>query len=232
MTDLSPSAPGLQRQRERTVELLCAGFARDDLELADFEARLDSAHRARTGAELAALVQDLKPAASTSGVPATSRDAASDALERGGRAVREAIRDSRFLLAFMGGVERRGHWKPARRNVVVAAMGGAVLDFREVELPPGETEVHVFCIMGGAEIIVPEDLAVDASGIAIMGGFEHASAPRRTLAQDSPLLRIRGVCVMGGAEIMVRRPGETERDAKLRLREQRRTQRRHRLGGE
>ena len=49
-----------------------------------------------------------------------------------------AIRDSRTFLAFMGGVERRGNWKPARRNVVIAIMGGAELDFREVDLPPGE----------------------------------------------------------------------------------------------
>jgi predicted membrane protein len=63
-------------------------------------------------------------------------------------------------------------------------MGGAELDFREVDLPPGETEVFIICMMGGAEIIVPPDLAVDASGIAIMGGFEHA-APQR-LRADAP----------------------------------------------
>jgi hypothetical protein len=49
--------PPLQQQRDRTVRLLCDGFAHDHLELADFETRLDAANRARTATELAALVQ-------------------------------------------------------------------------------------------------------------------------------------------------------------------------------
>jgi hypothetical protein len=204
----------LNQHRERTVAALCEAFADDRLELAEFERRLDIAHRSATTGELAALVSDL-PAPPAPATPAR------DTVARGSRAVREAVRDSRTFLAFMGGVERRGNWSPARRNVVIAIMGGAELDFREVELPPGETEVYLFCLMGGAEIIVSPDLAVDASGIAIMGGFGHASASG-TREPNTPVLRINGFCLMGGVEISVRHPGESPKDARQRQRDEQR----------
>jgi hypothetical protein len=217
----------LTQHRERTVAALCEAFADDRLELAEFERRLDIAHRSVTAGELAALVNDLPAPQPPPPQPAR------DTLARGSRAVREAVRDSRTFLAFMGGLERRGNWSPARRNVVIAIMGGAELDFREVDLPAGETEVYLFCMMGGAEIIVPPDLSVDASGIAIMGGFGHASASGvRDL--DTPVLRINGFCLMGGVEISVRHPGESPKDARQRQREEQRRLReeRRRLRGD
>lgn len=199
----------LKEQRERAIERLCEAFAQDRLELAELETRIDLAHRAVTPADLDALLLDL-PAPAPEPAPA---------IGTGGR-VREVIRENRTLIAFMGGVERRGNWSPGRKNVVIAFMGGADLDFRDVDLPPGETEVFVFAMMGGVDIVVPPELVVDASGIAIMGGFGHSSAPRNP-SPASSVLRINGFCLMGGVDISVRRRGETPKDARLREREER-----------
>jgi hypothetical protein len=199
----------LKEQRERAIERLCEAFAQDRLELAELETRIDLAHRAATPADLDALLVGLPaPAPEPAPVPGT------------GARVREVIRENRTLIAFMGGVERRGNWSPGRKNVVIAFMGGADLDFRDVDLPPGETEVFVFAMMGGVDIVVPPELVVDASGIAIMGGFGHSSAPRNP-APGSAVLRINGFCMMGGVDISVRRRGETPKDARLREREER-----------
>jgi hypothetical protein len=203
-----------------------SSLAQDRLDIAEFEARLDRAHRATAPADLEALLQDL-PAAAAERRPA---GAVQDTLARGGERLRGALRDTRTMLAFMGGVERRGHWTPGRKNTVLAIMGGVVLDFREVTLPPGETEVFVCCLMGGAEIIVPPELAVESSGIAVVGGFAAAARPHRADA-DAPLLRINGVCLMGGVEVQVRKSGETAKDGHDRARLERREQRR-RLRGE
>jgi hypothetical protein len=223
----------MREQRERTVRTLCEHFARDHLEVEEFEARLDAAHRAKQKEELAALVKDLPALRPERKAEGLSREVAEArrTLEQGGRAVGKAVRESRTVVAIMSGVERRGHWDPARRNLVFAVMGGVVLDFRDLQLPAGETEVFIFCMMGGVEILVPPDLTVDASGIAIMGGFEHSSpVPREPSA---PVLRIQGFCMMGGVEVHVRRPGESAKDAQLRQREERRLQReRRRLSGE
>jgi hypothetical protein len=216
----APQKQTLKQQREQTIVLLCEHFAQDRLDVEDFEARLDRAHRATTPVELTTLLEDLPAPAEA----APAQTPARDALKRGSQALAEAVQDTRTLLALMGGVERKGRWTPARRNIVVALMGGAGLDFRDVVLPPGRTEVIVVCMMGGVEIIVPPTLAVDASGIAIMGGFEH-TATQVPNDPHVPVLRINGVAIMGGVEIQVRLPGESTKEARAREREEKRLQR-------
>ncbi|MGH7446473.1 MAG: hypothetical protein ACRELT_02865, partial [Longimicrobiales bacterium] len=125
------------------------------------------------------------------------------------------------FIACMCGVERTGSWVPGRKNVVIAFMGGADLDFRDVALPADVTEVFILALMGGVDIVVPPHIIVDASGIAIMGGFAHASAPRNP-APGTPVLRISGFCMMGGVDISVRHAGETPKEARLRQREEQR----------
>jgi hypothetical protein len=228
----------LKERRERTIQALCEHFAHDHLEVETFEARLDLAHRSRAAADLDALLADLpalpKPAPARSMNPTRlvgDPDHVRDMMERSGRAVREAVRDTRTLVAMLGGVERRGEWTPARKNIILAVMGGAELDFRDVHFPPGETEVFVLALMGGVEIIVPPGLNVDSNGIAIMGGFGHVSPPGRREG-DAPTLRVHGLCVMGGVDIQIRLPGETAGQARARQREEYRSSRsRRRLPG-
>jgi hypothetical protein len=211
MTDPKAPLPApsmLASQRDRTVNALVDHFAHDHITVEDFERRLDVANRALTLPELDALVSDL---------PALQQqDAVSPAAKPAMPAPARHIRESQIIGAIMGGAERRGHWQPAKRTIVAAAMGGAVLDFRDVQLPPGETEVTVICMMGGAEIIVPPGMSIDSGGIAIMGGFAHMSPIPMTFDPDAPRLRINGFVLMGGVEVHVRLPGESSKDARKR----------------
>jgi hypothetical protein len=100
-------------------------------------------------------------------------------------------------------------------------MGGAVLDFREARLPPGTTEVTVFALMGGAQIIVPPGLAVEMDGSAFMGGFEHMERAPAEADPERPVLRVSGFVLMGGVAVETRLPGEGERDARRRRRRER-----------
>lgn len=54
-----------------------------------------------------------------------------------------------------------------------------------------------------------------------MGAFEHYTSQPSTDA-DAPRLKVHGVALMGGVEVHVRLPGETEKDARERGRELRR----------
>src|SRR5690606_16143147 len=89
------------------------------------------------------------------------------------------------------------------------------------DLPGGTTELFIVAVMGGAEIIVPPGLAVDCSGIGILGGFEHQADLRDHAGSTAPLLRINGFALMGGVEVTVRLPGETAADARRRKRQER-----------
>ena len=95
-------------------------------------------------------------------------------------------------------------------------MGGSGLDFREARLGPGVTEVTVMVAMGGAEIIVPPDIAVHTSGFAFMGGIDTVDLAGPDNDPTAPVLKINAYAFMGGVEISVRLPGETSRDAKRR----------------
>ncbi|MGQ0562250.1 MAG: DUF1707 SHOCT-like domain-containing protein [Gemmatimonadota bacterium] len=207
-----PAAAALKAQRDRTITALCDHFAQDRLTIEEFEQRLDVANRALTVPELSALLADL-PVQQTETVVTAPAPAPVPSAH---------IREHQVIAAVLGGAERRGHWLPAQRTLVVSAMGGAVLDFRDAQLPAGETELTVICIMGGAEIIVPPGLNVDSGGIAIMGGFAHANPLPATQTAGAPLLRINGFALMGGVDVYVRLPGESARDARHRERDERR----------
>lgn len=210
--------PALKERREIAINTLIAHFADDRLSVEEFESRLDLAHRALTAAELEALVADLPaihpdgpPTVAPRSVPAAATTPPTPTVPR------DEVRQSQTLVAIMGGVERKGHWTPARRTYVVAMMGGAVLDLREARLAEGDTEIVIFTMWGGVEVIVAPGMKVDASGIAIMGGFEH-HIPEASVDPRTPCVKISGLAFMGGVELSVRHVGETAGEARKRIR--------------
>lgn len=203
----APSLVLLRDTRERAIARLSDAFARDDLELDEFERRLGIAHRSDVVAELEQLTADLgEEAPSQALVPA-----APVALSP------SRVREQQSLVAVMGGAVRKGHWTPPRRLRVVAVLGGAELDFREAALAPGVTEVYITAVMGGVNIIVPPQLAVEMEGVAVMGGFEHSERAPVTPDPERPVLHVRGFALWGGVQIETRLLGETEMDAHRRL---------------
>jgi hypothetical protein len=219
-----------QDTRQRTIDALCEHFAADTLDLDEFERRVDLAHKAETVEALRDLLRDL-PAPGTAVVAADQEATATPApTVRSHVARADLVRDNQIVLGFWGGPSRKGDWIPARHVWSVAVMGGVQLDFREARMGPGVTEVSVLALWGGVEIIVPPDLQVEFNGIGIMGGFECSEEVRRVYDPDAPILKINGLAIMGGAEVTVREPGETARDAKRRRRLERKERRRLRRG--
>lgn len=224
MTQDAQGGPApLNHTRQQTIDALCDHFANDAMTVDDFERRVDVAHRATNVEELRALLSDLP----TSNLPVAPGGATQPA-PAGDFAVapREHAKENGYAVAVMGGSRRRGRWSPARATHTVAIMGGVELDFREAVLPPGVTEVRVFALMGGVEIIVPPGLTVESHGVGILGGFEHSGDDYRGFDSDAPVLRISGLAVMGGVDIKVRLVGESARDARRRRRRERRVERR------
>jgi len=201
--------------RQQAIDARCGHFANDVLSVEEFERRVDRAHRAESLDEIRELLADLP----SGDLPVRREEVATNAIERAQASVPVSrVKERGFMVAALGGVERKGRWIPARQNYAVALMGGVVLDFREALLPPGETEVWVFTVMGGAEIIVPPGLTVESDGVAILGGFEHLEDVAVSPDPDAPVLHIRGLAIVGGVDVTVRYPGETPREAKRRRR--------------
>jgi len=221
--DIERGGTPLNHTRQLAIDALCEHFANDAITVEDFELRVDAVHRATSTDELRQLLQDLP----SRDLPAVAHGAPLPATGREFQvAPYEHSKETGYAIAVMGGSRRRGRWSPAKVNYSISVMGGVELDFREALLPPGVTEVRVFTVMGGVEIIVPPGLQVESHGIGIMGGFEHAGDRYAAdLNPGAPILRISGVALMGGVDIKVRHVGETARDARRRRRRERKVER-------
>jgi hypothetical protein len=195
--------------REKAISVLTDAFSKDDLPLEEFESRLTRVHNAATVEEIKSIVADL-PGHEKAIAPVRVRPLPPAEAQ-----------SSQTLLAIIGGTERKGSWTAAERMFALSLVGGTHLDFREARLPPGVIELNVYAIMGGVEIIVPPDLPVETHGIGIMGGFVQLDRAPQSPDVERSVLRISGVAFMGGVHVETRLPGESSREARKRLRAER-----------
>lgn len=212
----------LDHTRQVTIDALCEHFANDVMSVEEFERRVDTAHKASTSQELKNLLADLPTGDLPAVVDQDTRPARADGHALASSRV---VKERSYVVAVCGGTTRRGRWAPARRNFSIAVCGGAELDFREAVMPPGVTEVQVYTMWGGVEVIVPPGMNVESHGVGLLGAFEHM-ADSAAPDPNGPTLRITGLALMGGVEVSVRHAGETARDARRRRKAERREKRR------
>ncbi len=188
MADSRTSLVAVRDARERAIARLSDAFAHDDLDLEEFERRLTVAHQASSLAVIEELISDLAVEPSSGSAIALAKVAPTALVQR----------DSQKMMAVLGGVMRRGAWTPARQTKILAVMGGGVLDFREANLAPGVTEIHVTACMGGVQIIVPPNLAVEMNG----GGpsVAHFAAVKLSRRYTKPRTRFGSCCAKESAD--------------------------------
>ena len=192
--------------RERVVQDLADHFAQDRLTMPEYERRVELAYRADSTDALRELTRDLAPL-----VPAQMTQPA-PLVAPAGVSTGLATRAKTFF-ALMSGVVRRGKWTVPARMRAIACMGGIGLDLREAILTASVTDIYVFALMGGVEIIVPPNVRLETDGFAIMGGFEDQLKDPASGDPNLPLIRVHGLAIMGGVEARVADSGEkTEPD--------------------
>ena len=200
----------LSAAREHVVQTLSTHFAHDRLSMTEFEHRLERAYNLNAIDELRSLVADLPTVAARAGTEETARSPAlvpsSEVPPRGA------------VFTVMGGHERTGSWIVPRQLKVVVIMGGAEIDLRDARFGAGITEIEIFVLMGGVNIIVPPGVRVESLGAAFMGGFELKAGDATALSPTHPVLRLSGLAIMGGVETETRYQGETAKEAKRRRR--------------
>ncbi|MGH3796931.1 MAG: DUF1707 SHOCT-like domain-containing protein [Pseudonocardiaceae bacterium] len=168
--------------RDRVAAELAAAVGAGRLTLEEYSDRVARVYAARTGGELGRLVADL-PAVNASPVLAAP-------VRSGG---------TEWLVTPIGGLRRRGRWRLARRTVYFTAVGGMRLDLGQVELSGPDATVIAVLLVGGARITVPAGVAVQLSGLTLLGGrrVEVDDNPM----PDAPVLRLRVFTLVGGVRI-------------------------------
>jgi Domain of unknown function (DUF1707) len=165
--------------RERAVVSLRQHLLAGRLTLDEFSERVEAALQARVGADLACVQQDL-PA-----VPAA--EAASSRTP------------TRFTMAMLGHVTRRGRLRLRRRTVAAVALGDLDLDLREATIDLPQTAVTALVGLGNADVYVPDGVNVVVSGLGIFGHRNEWG--RDTDRADAPTIRIRVFSIFGTVDI-------------------------------
>jgi hypothetical protein len=173
-------------EREATVVRLREAGGEGRLTLEELAERVEAADAARTRGDLAVLTADLPIGAPTASL--------SPDLPR---------KERRWIVAIMGGEQRKGRWRPSRRTNAIAVMGGIDIDLREAELADG-AEILAVPVMGAVSITVPEGVSVEMSGFALMGGNSGPDDKVLPLP-NSPIVRVRAFSLMGGV-VVERKP--------------------------
>jgi hypothetical protein len=191
--------------RERVAEVVRQAAGDGRLTMEELDQRLDAVYAARTYAELEPITRDL-PQAPGGPASAAVQVPGGDPQRFGGQP------SSHGAFAIMGGFSRKGDWVVPEEFTAFAFMGGGELDLREARYAAPTVTIHVFAIMGGVEITVPEDASVRVTGVGVMGAFDHASTG--TGAPGGPTIVVNGVAFMSGVEVR-RRPLKKPKREKL-----------------
>jgi hypothetical protein len=186
----NPMLRASDADRDRAASVLSSAMAEGRLTAEEHSDRLDGIYAAKTNADIVPYLADLPayvPGSAVAPRPATGTPAVPGRKDR--------------IVAIMSGVTRRGAWRADPQISVFALMGGAEFDFRGAELPDGEVTLNATCLLGGVKITVPPEMRVVDSGFSIMGGHDIDDGTPQSAAPGAPVLRITGMCIMGGIEV-------------------------------
>lgn len=198
----TPALRASDADRERVAVILRDAAGDGRLTVHELDERLDAAYAAVTRDDLTGLTTDLV----TSGpVPAAAGTTAPSRV-----VVRDADDGTRWLVAIMGGVERKGAWRLGRRCTSLSIMGGSDLDLTQVEFDGQDVHLRVICVMGGTDVRVPDHMNVVISDFGLLGGND-ARIGAGTPDPGGPTLHLHLVSVMGGSSVK-RGPKRTRKE--------------------
>jgi Domain of unknown function (DUF1707) len=172
------------------VALLSEAAGDGRLTLGEHSERTERAYSARTLGELAALTADLA-------MPAA-----------------QPIRldGSRPVVGLFGRDRRDGRWVVPERLAVAAVCGEVILDMREAVLQSQRIIVLATIVCGTLELIVPDSVAVEPTGTALLtrasgsmaaraGGAAPGMADTRPAA-ETPVIEVRAFALGGRLKVI------------------------------
>jgi len=130
----------------------------------------------------------------------------------GASILRSSLSPGGTQWAIMSGIEHKPESGMPDSGGFIALMGGVELDLSRADFVRPETVLNLTSIMGGIEVKVPADVAVECRATAILGGVDclgqgvggvlGSRTMNRPAAGTSPKrLLIRATALMGGVEI-------------------------------
>jgi hypothetical protein len=195
--------------RHAVADILREAAGEGRLDIDELEERLEETYRAKTYADLEPITRDLPIAGQMP--PAAAPTAAVPVVYGRGDA-------SDSASAFLSNVQRKGVWMVPQHLSVNAVLGDADIDLREAHYAAREVVINATSILGSVKVTVPPHVHVIVEGNGILGDFKEPSAKvPEVLSADSPVVRVRGVAVLGDVTVRRRGPRGPKRTLKQHL---------------
>jgi Cell wall-active antibiotics response LiaF, C-terminal len=119
----------------------------------------------------------------------------------------DAAANELSFAAVFGGKERTSAATALRRVRCLAFCGGAQLDLRDATLDPAGADLDVKAVMGGVQVLVPEEWRVTVEEDTTAGGVDTQVTAPAELPADAPTLVVRAVARMGGVQVTTKDGG-------------------------
>jgi len=182
--------PSIERERERTIELLSAHFAQDNLSLEELERRMERVYRAASLPALQELTRDLP--ADVEGAPAQARAAV----------VPAAFAPQRErIVSIMAETKRSGLSQIPPRLDLLCVMSDTKLDLSGAQLSDAVTEIHLRAVMAAVHIAVPRGVRVVVQPGAFMASVNDDDAQDAPVPPGAPVVRITGRVLMSELKV-------------------------------
>ncbi|XQW86105.1 LiaF domain-containing protein [Thalassotalea piscium] len=186
----------IESVREEVIDQLIMNYSHGKLSYEAFERRLDVAMESKSNVEIAALTEDLELDVDPNYVESKRRDFSTQYTA-------ERAEENDLIVNIFGGSKRRGRWMVAKEIRSLTVFGGTELDFTDAQFSQPDIKMSVFCLFGGVDIYVPENVNIISKAFCIFGGVDN-TAP--CLAdRNSPTIIIEGFVMFGGIDIKLKR---------------------------
>ncbi len=186
----------IESVREQVIDQLIMNYSHGKLSFEAFERRLDLAMASHDNKEIAALAEDLELNVDQEYVESKQKDFYANVAP-------STTEDTDYLVSIFGGNNRSGFWTVAKELRAVSIFGGSDIDFSEAQFSHLHTRVKVFCLFGGDNIYIPENVNVVCKAFCIFGGVNN-KAPS-IADRNAPTIIIEGACIFGGLNIKLKR---------------------------
>ncbi len=183
MRDSAPVIRASDGDREAAAARLNEAVGDGRLTLQEFSERLDRAYTARTRGELAPLTADLPDIDPVCG-PARLR---------------------RVMLAIFWDSRRAGPQALEDEITAIALLGDATIDLREAKATAKGITIRAYALLNDVDVIVPEGVAVELSGVAVVGDNKNMARPVPA-GTSRFVVKIHGHAVLGDVQIFHRNP--------------------------
>lgn len=110
------------------------------------------------------------------------------------------------VAAVFGGKKFHSQATGLRSGTVISSMGGVDLDLRDATLDPDGASLELKATMGGFQVTVPPEWAIDFDDDSVTGGVDINVTPVEELPPDAPKLHIHALAKMGGGKITTAAP--------------------------